>query len=117
MNKKSRNIGIEVMQVPTQGISTDKHDPFFSSLSLRGMALVGNVISSKAARTVKIELERLFPLPKYERFEKRRTRLLVHNPDSVNAQVGDIVKVMECRPISKTKNFVIIEVVKKHESA
>ncbi len=110
MNKKQRNIGIEV-QTPEKP-SSDRKDPFFSSLGVRGRILKGRVISTKATRTAKIELERLFPLHKYERFEKRRTRLMVHNPDSIQAQVGDIVTVAECRPISKTKNFVIIEVIK-----
>ena len=46
---------------------------------------------------------------KFERYEKRRTRIKVHNPECINAKEGDIVKISECRPLSKTKNFVIIE--------
>ncbi len=111
MKEKIRNIGVKV-SLPSEKSSKDKHDPFFGSLGLRGKMLVGKVISAKAQRTAKIEFMRLFPIKKYERFEKRRTRLMVHNPDSINAKEGDMVKVMECRPISKTKNFVIIEKIK-----
>ena len=60
-------------------------------------------------KTAVIEFERLYFLKKYERYEKRRTRLKAHNPECINAKEGDIVKVMECRPLSKTKNFVIIK--------
>ena len=111
MKTKARNIGLQV-KAPSQA-STDKHDPFFSPFSIRGRIFVGKVISTKSAKTAKIEFERITPLQKYERFEKRRTRLIVHNPESINAQVGDMVKVAECRPISKTKNFVIIEKIEK----
>ena len=48
-------------------------------------------------------------ISKYERYEKRTTTLVAHNPPCVNAKTGDIVKVMECRPVSKTKSFVVIE--------
>lgn len=111
MKKKLRDIGVKV-DVPKLESKSDKHDPFFSSFNVRGKAFVGKVISTKSHRTAKIEFARLFHLKKYERYEKRRTRLTVHNPDSISANVGDVVKVMECRPISKTKNFVIIEKIK-----
>ena len=60
-------------------------------------------------KTAAIEFNRLHFLKKYERYEKRRTKLKVHNPECINAKDGDIVRIMECRPLSKTKNFVIIE--------
>ncbi len=116
MKTTIKNIGIKVSQ-PNIASSRDKHDPFFGNLKVRGKVFVGKVISAKAHRTAKIEFIRLFPLKKYERFEKRRTRLMVHNPDSINAKEGDIVRVMECRPISKTKNFVIIEKVKNESDS
>ena len=108
---KQRNIGVNVKR-PTK-LSNDQRNPISSSFSVRGRIFIGKVISTKSAKTAKIEFERIFPLIKYERFEKRRTILIVHNPESINAKVGDIVKVAECRPISKTKNFVIIERLEK----
>lgn len=111
MKNKIKNIGIKT-ELPSVKVSKDKNDPFFGTLKLRGKVFIGKVISAKPHRTAKIEFPRLFPLKKYERFEKRRTRLLVHNPDSIKAIEGDTVKVIECRPISKTKNFVIIEKIK-----
>ncbi len=82
------------------------------NLSTRGKILTGIVIATNSAKTAKIEFQRIIPLRKYERFEKRRTRLIVHNPETINAKVGDKVKIAECRPLSKTKNFIIIEKIK-----
>lgn len=81
-------------------------------ITTRGRELVGSIISTNSTNTAKIEFERVIQLPKYERYEKRRTRLIVHNPEDIKAKIGDKVRIMECRPISKTKNFIIIEVLK-----
>ena len=80
-------------------------------LSLRGRTFVGTVIKVNVHKTAKVEWSRPFYIEKYERYTKRRTRLNVHKPDGINVKVGDTVKIMETRPISKTKNFVIIEVM------
>lgn len=106
-----RNIGIAVSQ-PSKA-STDKHDPFYGNLRIRGRIFTGTIVDIKAQKTAKVVFERLVPLPKYERYEKRKTTLLVHVPDSLDINIGDVVRIGECRPISKTKNFVIIEKLKK----
>ena len=59
-------------------------------------------------RTVTFELERKVLLRKYNRYEKRRTRIKAHNPDCIGAMPGDAVRIMECRPLSKTKKFVVV---------
>jgi len=105
--KKTKNIGIEVKQ-PIK-VCVDKNCPFHGKIKVRGRIFTGIVKSSKANKTVKIQFERLYPLTKYERFEKRSTKIQAHNPDCINAKEGDQVKIMETRPISKTKNFVVIE--------
>ncbi len=61
------------------------------------------------SKTVTVEWTRRHYIPKYERYEKRRTRVKAHNPDEIDAQVGDIVTIKETRPLSKTKNFIIIK--------
>ncbi len=88
---------------------SDKNCPIHGSLKLRGRTFTERVVSAKSHRTATIEIERRHYIPKYERYEKRKTRLQVHNPDCINAKEGDVVKVQECRPISKTKHFVIIK--------
>ncbi|MEK6876128.1 MAG: 30S ribosomal protein S17 [Nanoarchaeota archaeon] len=84
-----------------------------SSLSLRGRTFVGTVISTRMQKTVTVEWERKHFLKKYERYEKRKSKVKAHNPESVNAKEGDVVKIMECRPISKTKNFIVVGVLGK----
>lgn len=45
---------------------------------------------------------------KYERYERRRTQMAAHNPPCISARTGDRVVVAECRPLSKTKKFVVV---------
>jgi len=83
------------------------------SLSTRGRKFVGVVISDKMTRTVTVQWEKRKYIPKYERYEKSRTRVKAHNPDEINAQKGDMVRIEETRPLSKTKNFIVTEIITK----
>ena len=104
---ESRNIGI-LVGMPKHKCS-DAGCPFHGNLSVRGRQFTGTVVSSKMRKTAVIEFARLQFLKKYERYEKRRTKLKVHNPECINAKEGDVVEIMECRPLSKTKNFVVVQ--------
>ena len=84
-------------------------------ITTRGRTFTGIVVSSKAQKTVVVEWNRRVFVRKYERYQKRRTRLWVHNPECLGIKVDDIVKVMETRKISKTKNFVIIANLSKEQ--
>lgn len=83
------------------------------TISVRGKTFTGTVVSAKMHNTVVVEWERRVQVPKYERFEKRRSKVAAHNPSEINAQEGDVVKIKETRPLSKTKNFVVVEIIKK----
>ena len=111
---KTKKIGIEV-NLPNQKCE-DKHCPFHGNAKIRGKIFTGTMIRGDAHKTATVEWSRLFYIPKYERYEKRRTRIKAHNPQCINAKIGDAVKIMECKPISKTKNFVIIEKIQENES-
>lgn len=84
-------------------------------LSLRGRTFVGTVVSTKMSKTITVEWERRRFIPKYERYEKRKSRVHAHMPEGAVALVGDTVKVMESRPLSKTKHFVFIENISNKE--
>ena len=72
----------------------------------------GKVISTKMDKTITVTVERRLQHPVYGKYIKRRTRLCVH--DSANeTQVGDVVDIAECRPISKSKNWRLVKVVAK----
>ena len=94
---------------PPKKSCEDKKCPFHGELKVRGRVFVGTSIASKMQKTATIEWNRRVLLPKYERYTKKRTRVKAHNPDCIKAEEGEIVKIMECRPLSKTVNFVIIE--------
>jgi len=102
-----RDIGIDV--TPPDNECTDHNCPFHGKLGVRGQIFEGTVLSSKMEKTVVIGREYLKMIKKYERYEKRRSTLHAHNPTCIDAKEGDAVKIMECRPLSKTKNFVVIE--------
>jgi small subunit ribosomal protein S17 len=85
-----------------------------TTTSTRGRTFTGIITSDKMSKTVTVEWNRRHYLPKYERYEKRRTKVKAHNPDNIDAQVGDKVTIMETKPLSKTKHFIII---KKHGAA
>jgi small subunit ribosomal protein S17 len=61
-------------------------------------------------RSIVVGREYLHYIPKYERYEKRKSRYMAHSPSCLEIKVGDKVKIMECRPISKLKSYVAIEV-------
>ncbi|MGZ4848792.1 MAG: 30S ribosomal protein S17 [Halobacteriota archaeon] len=103
------NIGFDVA-APTEECK-DNNCPFHGTLSVRGQVIDGTVVSDKTARTVVVQREYLKFIPKYERYEKRKSKLHAHNPDCVAAKTGDRVSLAECRPLSKTKSFVVIKVL------
>jgi small subunit ribosomal protein S17 len=102
-----RNIGIMVR--PPQRSCDDINCPFHGCLPIRGKILQGVVASSKMSKTVVVKRDTLHYVSKYMRYEKRTSRINAHNPPCINAKEGDKVKVAECRPLSKTVAFVIVE--------
>jgi small subunit ribosomal protein S17 len=81
-------------------------------ISTRGMIFTGVVVSTKAPKTAVVAIDYLRKVPKFERVEKRRTKLHVHIPDGMEVKLADKVKFVECRKLSKTKSHIITEVLK-----
>ena len=75
-------------------------------------SIVGKVTSSKMEKTRRVEVNRMFKHPKYGKTVTRRMVCHVHDEQEVS-QDGDMVKIEESRPLSKTKRWVLLEVVKK----
>ena len=99
-------IGINVEEPKKK--CNDKNCPFHGHLKARGIMLKGRVVSTAMQKTVVVERERLHYVPKYERYEKRTSRYKAHLPPCIDIKKGDEVIIMECRPLSKTKHFVVI---------
>jgi len=104
---KARDIGVDVS--PPKTACDDKNCPFHGTLAVRGQILEGVVVSDRMDKTVVVKREYLYYVKKYERYEKRTSKYAAHNPPCINAKKGDWVKIMECRPLSKTVKFVVIE--------
>jgi small subunit ribosomal protein S17 len=60
-------------------------------------------------KTAIIRRDYLHYVPKFKRYERRKSHIPAHNPPCLNAKEGDKVKIAECHPISKTVSFVIVE--------
>ena len=87
----------------------DTNCPFHGELPVRGRVLEGIVVSSKMDKTVVVRRDYLQYIQKFMRYERRKSRIPSHNPPCVGAKEGDRVKIAECRPLSKTVSFVVVE--------
>ncbi len=72
---------------------------------------VAKVVADSTEKTIKVEIEGIVQHPRYKKYIKRHTRFLVHDPEE-KCKVGDTVRIEECRPISKTKKWIVREIVK-----
>ena len=102
------NIGLNV-QTPQKECS-DVNCPFHGTLPVRGQVITGKVVSDRMMGTVVVERNFMHYIRKYKRYEKRSSKLHAHNSPCIQATVGDMVKIAECRPLSKSTTFVVIEV-------
>lgn len=73
---------------------------------------VGKVISNKMQKSIVVSLERKVPHPLYKKYYKRTSTLMAHD-EKQEARIGDIVKVMETRPLSKRKRWRLVEIIEK----
>ncbi len=74
--------------------------------------LVGNVVSNKMEKTITVSIERQLLHKRYKKYIKKRSKIWVHDEEE-KCNVGDRVKVISTRPLSKLKRWRVIEIVKK----
>ncbi|MHA1377733.1 MAG: 30S ribosomal protein S17 [Candidatus Helarchaeota archaeon] len=103
----SKNIGIEV--VPPKKVCEDKNCPFHGKLRVHGKIIEGIVKSTSMDKTIVVRKDYLKFVKKYLRYEKRHSSIHAHCPDCQNPILNKKVKIAECRPLSKTVSFVVIE--------
>ena len=96
---------------------TDQKCPFHGQLKAKKELFKGKVIKKDVYHTATIEMFRSVYIKKYERYETKRSRMRVHNPGCINAEVGQEVVVARTRPLSKTKNSVILGIEVKSKGA
>jgi small subunit ribosomal protein S17 len=73
---------------------------------------IGTVVSDKMDKTIVVLISRRFPHPLYKRIITRSTRLVAHDEENT-CHVGDVVKLMSIRPLSKTKRWRVTEVLER----
>ncbi|MCS7146295.1 MAG: 30S ribosomal protein S17 [Nitrososphaerota archaeon] len=101
------NIGIGVH--PPRSACDDENCPFHGSLRVRGIILTGRVYKKLMKKAVVVERVTTQFVRKYKRYMRKRSRISAHLPPCIGVEVGDMVRIAETRPISKTISFVVIE--------
>ena len=93
----------------------DPNCPFHGNLNVRGRVLIGHIISDRMDKTVVVKRSYTQYDPKYERYSRVSNKIPAHNSPCIEVKQGDRVRIAECRPISKTKSFVVIEKLEEVE--
>ncbi|XP_071454858.1 small ribosomal subunit protein uS17 isoform X3 [Hetaerina americana] len=110
---RSVGLGFKTPREAIEGTYIDKKCPFTGNVSIRGRILTGVVQKMKMQRTIVIRRDYLHYIRKYNRFEKRHRNMSVHlSPAFRDVQIGDVVTIGECRPLSKTVRFNVLKVSK-----
>ena len=73
---------------------------------------VGEVVSTKMSKTIVVEVSRRVPHPLYKRIIGKRKKFYAHDEEG-RAKLGDVVRIIECRPLSKLKRWRLTEVIRK----
>jgi len=103
-----RDIGIPGIKGPEKECE-DTDCPYHGHLKVRGRILQGKVVSTKMNKTIVIKRDYVFYIKKYDRYERRNSKLAAHAPSCMDIKVGDIVRIGECRRLTKTKSFVVLD--------
>ncbi|CAM9235566.1 unnamed protein product [Heterosigma akashiwo] len=107
---KNVGLGIKTPKNAVEGTYVDKKCPFTGDVAIRGRILKGLVISTKMTRTIIVRRDYLHYIRKYRRYEKRHKNVAVHcSPAFDTVSEGDVVTIGQCRPLSKTVRFNVIE--------
>jgi small subunit ribosomal protein S17 len=73
---------------------------------------VGEVVSTKMAKTIVVEVTRRVAHPVYKRIVSKRRKFYVHD-EAQSAKVGDVVRIVECRPLSRLKRWELRDVIRR----
>jgi len=101
-----RDIGVGIN--PPSKVCNDVKCPWHGKLAIRGKVIEGIVKTARMQRTAIVEWNYFRYIPKYERYERRRSKIKVHVPPCLNVKEGDKVMIAETRKLSKTISFVVV---------
>tara|TARA_Y100000310_G_C20688081_1_gene820397 strand:- start:2952 stop:3275 length:324 start_codon:yes stop_codon:yes gene_type:complete len=78
----------------------------------RGRTFQG-IVTKKFSNRVVIEFERIIYIQKYERYQKKKTKIHARLMGNIDVQIGDLIQVQECRPLSKLIHFIVTKKIEK----
>jgi small subunit ribosomal protein S17 len=104
----TQNIGLKV-NTPKRECE-DIHCPFHGNLSIRGKLFDGKVTGSKARQTITLQKEAPIYFSKFKRYARGKSTIHAHVPGCIDVESGNHVLTAECRPISKSVSYVVVEV-------
>lgn len=104
----TRDIGLKVKEPKRE--CSDKNCPFHGGLSIRGKLFDGKVTGSKAKQTITLQKEVPVYFSKFKRYARGKSTIHAHVPRCIDVESGDNVLTAECRPISKSVSYVVVEV-------
>jgi len=93
-------------------MSPEAQTPAAAPRTSRRKVRVGKVVSNRMAKSIVVAIERRVPHPLYKKYFRRTTRLMAHD-EKREAGIGDLVKIMETRPLSKMKRWRLVAIVEK----
>jgi len=73
---------------------------------------IGLVVSNRMQKTITVAVERRVQHPLYQKYFRRTEKFMAHDPEN-RAQMGDKVRIMECRPLSRNKCWRLVEIVER----
>ncbi|MEK6917421.1 MAG: 30S ribosomal protein S17 [Nanoarchaeota archaeon] len=118
MTKKETKVKEEGMLKIAGALCSDRNCHVHGGLKTRGRIFDGLVIK-KFPKRVAIEFDRMTYVKKYERYKKSNTKIHARLPDCMSDKinVGDYIRVQECRPLSKIIHFAVLNKIKNKEEA
>ena len=106
----TRNIGLAVKKPTKKPLDNENNNPFAGSLTIHGKIFEGVVTKAKAKDTVVLERNAPIYFTKFLRYGRSKNKIHAHVPSNLDVHEGDTVIAAECRPISKSVSFVVVEV-------
>ncbi|KAI3712021.1 hypothetical protein L1987_70570 [Smallanthus sonchifolius] len=107
--------GTSAISIKPSAVAANHHRPTYLPPIRAMRSLQGRVICTTNDKTVNVEVVRLAPHPKYKRRVRKKKKFQAHDPEN-QFQIGDIVQLEKCKPISKKKTFLAVPVPKRTAS-
>ncbi len=78
----------------------------------KGRSMQGEVVSNKNDKTIVVRVETLVKHPLFKKYVRRRKKFTAHDPENI-CNIGDKVKIVECRPLSRNKRWHLVSIIDK----